>query len=106
MRDVYNLLNVGGEMYFSDVYCDRRVSKDLQEDKVLWGECLSGALYWKDFERISQKVGFHDPRAIESSQITVNNKELEDKVGDTQFYSVTHRLWKLPELESACEEYG
>ena len=27
-------------------YSDRRVPKELREDAVLWGECISGALYW------------------------------------------------------------
>ena len=38
LRDAYALLKPGGEMYFSDVYSDRRISKELQADPVLWGE--------------------------------------------------------------------
>merc|ERR1712127_209545 len=56
LADVYKLLKPGGEMYFSDVYSDRRISEKLQADPVLWGECLSGALYWNDFLRTSRKV--------------------------------------------------
>ena len=41
LKDVYALLKPGGEMYFSDVYSDRRVPEHLQNDPVLWGECLS-----------------------------------------------------------------
>ena len=46
LKECLNLLKPGGELYFSDVYSNRRVPKSLQENEVLWGECLSGALYW------------------------------------------------------------
>lgn len=106
LKDAFDLLKPGGEMYFSDVYSDRRVPMDLQKDPVLWGECISGALYWNDFLNISKKVGFTDPRAVENKVITVDNEELEDKLGDINFFSVTYRLFKLDGLESDCEDYG
>ena len=106
LADVYKLLKPGGEMYFSDVYSDRRISKELQDDPVLWGECLSGALYWNDFLRISKKVGFTDPRAVKNNPITIENKEVEDRCGDIKFFSVTYRLWKIDNLEDECEDYG
>jgi len=104
----HKLLKPGGEMYFSDVYASRRVPESLQKDSVLWGECISGALYWNDFENLSKKVGFGDPRLVEDSVITVNNPELEEKVDalNIKFYSATYRLWKIPELEPHCEDYG
>ena len=64
LNDVYDLLKPGGEMFFSDVYSDRRIPKSLRENEVLWGECLSGALYWNDFLNFSKKAGFTDPRAV------------------------------------------
>lgn len=106
LRDAYRLLKPGGEMYFSDVYCDRRVPQELQDDPVLWGECLSGAMYWNDFLVTAIKSGFSDPRSMKSSPITVENKELEEKLGDMKFFSVTYRLMKIDELERDCEDYG
>lgn len=106
LKDAYSLLKPGGEMFFSDVYSDRRISKELQEDSVLWGECLSGALYWNDFLRVANNAGFIDPRTVEDKPITINNPELEEKVGDIKFYSVTYRLFKLDALETSCEDYG
>lgn len=106
LNDVYQLLKPGGEMYFSDVYSTRRISKELQDDPVLWGECLSGALYWKDFLRIAHKTGFVDPRSVKNNPITIENKAIEEKCGDIQFHSVTYRLWKIKGLEDACEDYG
>ncbi|MFT4833385.1 MAG: arsenite methyltransferase [Marinoscillum sp.] len=106
LNDAYDLLKPGGEMYFSDVYSDRRVPQALQNDKVLWGECLSGALYWNDFLNIAKKAGFTDPRAVEDRPITIENEEVEALLGDISFYSVTYRLMKIDGLESDCEDYG
>ncbi len=106
LNDAYKLLKPGGEMYFSDVYSDRRIPQSLQKDPVLWGECLSGALYWNDFLNIAKKAGFTDPRVAESRGMAVENAELEEKLGDIEFFSVTYRLWKLDGLESDCEDYG
>lgn len=106
LKDAYNLLKPGGEMYFSDVYSDRRIPQALQNNRVLWGECLSGALYWNDFLNYAKKAGFGDPRAVEDKPITIENEEIEDLVGDIEFYSVTYRLMKIDGLESDCEDYG
>lgn len=106
LADCYEILRDGGEMYFSDVYCDRRLPWELAKDRVVWGECLGGALYWNDFLLFSKDVGFKDPRIVEVSPITIQNKELEDKLKGYNFYSVTYRLWKLPNLERDNEDYG
>lgn len=106
LNDAYALLKPGGEMYFSDVYSDRRVPQDLQNNRVLWGECISGALYWNDFLNIAKKAGFTDPRAVENKPVTVENEDLEALIGDIKFYSVTYRLFKIDGLESDCEDYG
>ena len=106
LKEAYRVLKEGGELYFSDVYSDRRISEELKNDKVLWGECLSGALYWNDFLTLAKKAGFNDPRLVEVEDITIESKEVEELVGDIKFYSVTYRLFKLPNLEPACEDYG
>jgi len=106
LKDAYTLLKPGGEMYFSDVYADRRVPMDLQQNRVLWGECISGALYWNDFLNTARKAGFTDPRAVENKPITIDNEVLETLVGDIKFFSVTYRLFKIDGLENDCEDYG
>lgn len=106
LREAYRLLKPGGELYFSDVYADRRVPQHLRENPVLWGECISGALYWNDFHNLSKQCGFLDPRLMKDSHITVNNKQLEGLLGCIGFYSATYRLFKLDALESHCEDYG
>ncbi|MDA8792378.1 methyltransferase domain-containing protein [Bacteriovoracaceae bacterium] len=106
LSEAYRVLKQGGELYFSDVYADRRIPQYLVDDPVLYGECLSGAMYWNDFENLSKRVGFADPRIVESRRLTINNPQLEEKVGDIKFYSVTYRLFKIDELEPQCEEFG
>jgi arsenite methyltransferase len=109
LNSCYKLLKPGGEMYFSDVYANRRVPIELQKNKVLWGECVSGALYWNDFVNIAKRAGFSDPRLVEDSPITLGNKKMQELVGsfgDLRFYSATYRLLKLDGLEPACEDYG
>ncbi len=106
LNHVWDLLKKGGEFYFSDVYCDKRIPEELQKDEMLYGECLSGAYYWNDFINAAKKAGFIDPRLVSSSPITVENEALQEKLGTLKFYSATYRLFKLPELEPACEDYG
>uniref|UniRef100_A0A8C5R029 Arsenite methyltransferase n=1 Tax=Leptobrachium leishanense TaxID=445787 RepID=A0A8C5R029_9ANUR len=86
----------GGEMYFSDVYANHAITEDLKKNKVLWGECISGALYWKELFQIAEEIGFSSPRLVSSSFITVDNKELEELLGDYKFVSATFRLFKVP----------
>ncbi len=106
LKGVYNLLKEGGEMYFSDVYADRRVPQELVNDPVLYGECLSGALYWNDFLNIAKDAGFLDPRSVSSNKVLIEDDEIAEKTGNINFYSVTYRLIKLPKLETDCEDYG
>lgn len=106
LEEAFRVLKEGGEFYFSDVYCDRRIPRHLINDKELYGECLSGALYWNDFLNLARKVGFSDPRIVESRRLTIENDSVLEKTAGYKFYSVTHRLFKLPELEPACEDYG
>ena len=106
LQDCYNKLKVGAEMYFSDVYVNRRVPKELVDDPIAYGECLSGALYFNDFHQFSKEVGFSDPRIVEAAPITIQNKDLEKKLAGYEFYSVTYRLFKVAELETTQEDYG
>jgi len=106
LREAYRVLKPGGELYFSDVYADRRVPKELVSDPVLYGECLSGALYWNDFINLSKKVGFADPRLVEDRPLGIESDEIQALIGHINFYSATYRLFKIAELEPACEDYG
>lgn len=106
LRGVQRLLKSGGEFYFSDVYADRRVPNAVRNDPVLYGECLGGALYWNDFLRLAHRQGFADPRLVTDRPLEITDPELAPRVGNLQFFSATYRLFKLAELETACEDYG
>ena len=103
---IKKLLKPGGEFYFSDIYSDRRIPHDLKNDPVLYGECLSGSLYWNDFLRISKAVGFKDPRLVSDRPLTIGDKNLIKRLGSINFHSATYRLFNIDELEDACEDYG
>jgi SAM-dependent methyltransferase len=106
LEQACRLLKPGGEMYFSDVYSDRRVPAALTKDPVLYGECLSGALYWNDFINLAKRNGFTDPRLVTDRPLAIGSSEIEKKIGHINFYSATYRLFKLDGLEPACEDYG
>lgn len=106
LKQAYRLLKPGGEMYFSDVYADRRMPTELAKDPVLFGECLSGAFYWNDFHNSAKACGFLDPRLVKDAPITIENSELQAKCGNIRFFSATYRLFKLDALEPFCEDYG
>jgi SAM-dependent methyltransferase len=106
LRGAYDLLKPGGELYFADVYCDRRLSAEIKADPLLYGECLGGALYWNDFLPMAKEAGFGDPRLVTSRPIAIENEAMRGKLGKAQFFSATYRLFKLDGLEPACEDYG
>ncbi len=107
LKGAYDLLKPGGEMYFADVYADRRLDDTVRKDPVLYGECLGGALYWNDFLHLAKKAGFLDPRVVTDRPLGITDEVLAAKLGAAKFYSVTYRLFKLDQqLEPNCEDYG
>lgn len=102
----HRLLKPGGELYFSDVYSDRRVAAQHKADPVLHGECLSGALYWNDFLTLAKAAGFADPRLVTDRPLGINDERIAELLAPCQFFSATFRLFKLEGLEPACEDYG
>ncbi|NXW93725.1 AS3MT methyltransferase, partial [Alopecoenas beccarii] len=103
LREAYRVLKPGGEMYFSDVYASQHLSEAVRKHRVLWGECLAGALYWRDLYSIAEEVGFSPPCLVTASPITIGNKELESVIGEDncRFVSATFRLFKVPESSRA-----
>ena len=106
LAGAYDLLKPGGELYFADVYADRRVPEAVAKDPVLFGECLGGAMYWNDFSNLAKRSGFLDPRLVADRPIEVSEPSAAEAVEGVRFFSATYRLFKLPELEPACEDYG
>ncbi len=104
-REIFRVLKTGGELYFSDVFADRRVPEPLRADPVLLGECLGGALYTEDFRRLLRDVGVLDHRVVSRSPVELRSPEVQAKAGMIGFESITVRAFKLP-LEDLCEDYG
>ena len=105
LKGVAEILKDGGEFYFSDVFCDRRLDESLRSNEMLYGECLGGALYVNDFENMAKQLGFKDPRLVSESAIELDD-EVKTLTGAAKFVSRTYRLFKLDCLEPQCEDYG
>ena len=105
LAEILRVLKPGGELYFSDVYADRRIPQSLKLDPVLLGECLGGALYWEDFRRIMQDLGCPDVRVVKENSISLDDPEVAAKIGMVKFRSVTVRAFKIT-LEDRCEDFG
>ena len=73
---------------------------------MLYGECLSGALYWNDFLRLARQSGFADPRLLNSRPLAITDPALIERTGATRFFSATYRLFAIDDLEDACEDHG
>ncbi len=106
LRGTHALLKMGGELYFSDVYCDQRLPDRVVHDPILYGECLGGALYWNDFLATAKRAGFLDPRLVSSRPLEITSEAMKAKLGTAKFFSATYRLFKLEGLEASCEDYG
>ncbi len=103
--EIMRVLKPGGELYFSDVFADRRIPAPLAADKVLLGECLGGAMYIEDFRRLMSENNCHDFRVVSKSKLDLQSGDIQRKIGMVNFYSMTIRAFKMP-LEDRCEDYG
>ena len=104
-REIYRVLKPGGELYFADVFAGRRIPHELQQDKILRGECLGGAMYIEDFRRLLQSIGLPDYRVLSHQPLKLDDPNIQAKAGTIDFYSMTVRAFKV-DLEDLCENYG
>jgi hypothetical protein len=63
-------------------------------------------MYIEDFRRMLRDLGCYDFRVVSKRKIELNNPEIEEMAGMIDFYSMTIRVFKLNDLEDACEDYG
>ena len=103
--EILRVLKPGGELYFSDVFADRRIPQALRRDPLLLGECLGGALYTEDFRRLMQGLGCPDVRSVTQSPIPLLDPDIDAKIGMVNFRSITMRAFRLA-LEDRCEDFG
>jgi hypothetical protein len=63
-------------------------------------------LYWNDFIRLAQEVGFPNPRLAKDERIEIHNERILGVLGPAEFFSATYRLFKVEGLEPDAENYG
>ena len=106
-EEIWRVLKRGGELYFSDIFADRRIPEEISQNEILRGECLGGAMYREDFRRLMTKIGWADFRYLSIAKQSIGNKDIENLVGNINFYSDTISAFKIPDLmEDLCEDYG
>ncbi|KAM8806107.1 arsenite methyltransferase [Eudromia elegans] len=96
LREAYRVLKPGGELHLSDVYASGRLSEAARAHRVLWGECLAGALRWTELRGLARELGFSAPRLLRARAVAVRPAELRAVAGDCRFVSATCRLFKVP----------
>ncbi len=92
--EIYRVLKDRGSFTIADIVAERDVPKEMQEDKVLWGECISGALKEEDFIRLARGAGFYG--------INVTSRYLYREVNGLRFDSITisgYKYVKNPECD-------
>ena len=104
--EVFRVLKPGGELFFSDVFCDRRVPEGFYDDPVLRGECLSGALYIEDFRRMLAECGVRAFYEVAKEELHIGDFRIATKLGFATFYSYTIRAVKSDAFEDVEEDYG
>jgi ubiquinone/menaquinone biosynthesis C-methylase UbiE len=105
MSEVKRVLKDGGELYFTDVYADRRIPEKLATDPQWLAARLGGALYIEDFRRLSQASGFLDPRYLITFKTPLNAEE-QAAFDDVSFATITSRLINTALTEDICESFG
>lgn len=105
-REIVRVLKPGGELYFSDVFADRRIPEALRRDPVLHGECLAGAMYIEDFRRLLLDLGIRDYRVVASRPFAIDDPGVHALIGGVGFTSQTLRAFKILDFEDRCEDYG
>ena len=104
-REIFRVLKPGGELYFSDIFADRRIPKHLSNDPTLLAECLGGAMYIDDFRRMLINIGCLTYRVTDNYKIDIKGTEQQRKAGMINFQSITIRTFKC-DFEDRCEGYG
>ena len=105
-KEVFRVLKPGGELYFSDIFSDRRVPEGFYDDPVLRGECLSGAMYIEDFRAMLAENGVPTFYDVECDEVHIGDLRIATKLGCIGFYSHTVRAIKCEGLEPREENYG
>ena len=104
-EEIFRVLKPGGELYFSDIFSDRRVPEGFYDDPVLRGECLSGAMYVEDFRRMLARCGTQVCYDVAHEPLEVGDFQIATKLGSIGFASRTMRAIKCDKFEDREEDY-
>lgn len=104
--EIFRVLKPGGELFFSDIFSDRRVPEGFYDDPVLRGECLSGAMYVGDFRRMLVENGVAAFFDVDAEEVHIGDLRIATKLGCIGFTSRTIRAIKSVDLEDREENYG
>lgn len=102
LQEVYRVLKFGGEFYFSDLYCDRRLDDSVKNHPILWNEG-GGAFWWQDLNKMAVDIGFEQPRIYSAHHFELTNPQLKKLVGDAKFVSAVYRLFKVDKSNKTNE---
>lgn len=105
VREVFRILKDNGEWYFTDVFTDRRIPKEIAWDTEKRALRLGGAMFVGDFRRLVQHYGFNDPRYLMNFKTPVSDEEAQ-VFGEVTFATLTVRILKSEWSEDVCESYG
>ena len=86
-KEIYRILKPGGHFLVSDIISEIKVPEEMQNNKELWGECVSGALTLQEFINYSRNNQFKGLR--------IQKDYLWKKVEDIKFYSYTIEGFKI-----------
>jgi len=80
-REIHRILKPGGRFMISDIISNKEIPEAMQNNKELWGECISGALTLNKFLGYAEKNRFKGLR--------VQKDYLWKEVEGIKFYSYT-----------------
>lgn len=87
LKEIYRVLKHGGRFCISDIVSDSEVPAFIKEDRLLWGECIAGALKEDEFMTASRSAGFYG--------LHLTSKSLYREVEGIRFYSITLKGYKI-----------
>ena len=105
IKEVKRVLKDDGEWYFTDVFTDRRIPKELASRLDARALRLGGAMYINDFRRLAQANGFADPRYPLTFKTPLSEEE-QAMFPDIAFATITARLMNSDWTEDVCESFG
>lgn len=92
-REMWRVLKDYGRIVVSDIVSEEPVPAHLRVNRMLWGECISGALTEEEFLAYLEQSGFYG--------LEVLKKTYWKEVEGYRFFSVTVRAYKF-EKSSGC----